>query len=383
SCPASVKEEFAAEELAAGGGGGENGGPDSSPYPPSPKRRRNSVEASTSEMAVSHSPFPNSPFAAVYESVRGHYSRVTPNRRLVHSVAGRGRGAHAAAREAIGLVPRAVVERFYGCGEPVPAGIEGLRVLDLGCGSGRDCYVAARLVGPAGEVIGVDMTDEQLRVARGGVGEYARALGFQPHLRFAKGYIEFLAQVPGLYASSIDLCVSNSAVNLSPNKELVLRGVFEVLKEGGEFCFADIYADRRLPPHVRSHPALLGESLGGALYTEDFRRLCQRVGFADVRMASAPAAVRIREPELRELVGATRFFCITFRLFKFARAQPSLLEPSREDYGQIAVYRGTVAGQSARVRFDSNWVFEAHRPVRVDGNTALMLAESWLRRHFE
>ncbi|KAJ2800614.1 hypothetical protein H4S07_005143, partial [Coemansia furcata] len=413
NCPADIKEEFMAEEAAAAASNGYplgiigaysgNGGPasavgrndvgdgydDDSPSPAI--KRRRSVEATAPAVEApglssvgppfAPAPFAPAPFAAVYESVRGYYSRVTPMSRVQMSV-GATVAPHAAVREAIGLVPRAVRERFYGCGEPLPAGIDGLRVLDLGCGSGRDCYVAARLVGMAGEVIGVDMTDEQLRVARESIGEYARTLGYQPHLRFVKGYIEFLGQVPGLYPGSIDLCISNNAVNLSPNKELVLRSVFEVLKEGGEFQFSDIYADRRLPTHVRSHPALMGESLGGALYTEDFRRLCQRVGFADVRMASPPALVRIDAQDLRDLVGATRFHSITFRLFKFARPQ-SALEPTREDYGQVAVYRGTIAGQHARMRFDTHWSFEAQRPVLVDGNTALMLGESWLRRHFD
>ncbi|KAJ2153417.1 hypothetical protein J3F82_001979 [Coemansia sp. RSA 637] len=320
-------------------------------------------------------------FSGVYENVRGYYSRLTPMNKMQTSI-GPTVSPHPLIRDAIAKVPKPVRDRFYGCGVPLPTGIDGLRVLDLGCGAGRDCYVAAKLVGPAGEVIGVDMTDEQLRVAREFVPEYARQLGYQPHLRFVKGYIEFLSQQPELYAGSIDLCISNNAVNLSPNKELVLRSVFEILKEGGEFQFSDIYADRRLPNHVRTHPVLMGECLGGALYTEDFKRLCQRVGFMDARQVSAPASVRIEAPELRDLVGATQFYSITFRLFKFARPA-SVLEPTREDYGQVAVYRGTIDGQRARVRFDNQWAFEAHRPVLVDGNTAVILGESWLRRHFE
>ncbi|KAJ2648329.1 hypothetical protein IWW40_003967 [Coemansia sp. RSA 1250] len=323
----------------------------------------------------------DAPFSHVYEKVRGYYSRVTPVGKMQTSI-GPTVSPHPLIREAIGRVPKPVRDRFYGCGVPLPPGIEGLRVLDLGCGAGRDCYVAAQLVGRTGEVIGVDMTDEQLRVAREFVGEYGRTLGYQPHLRFVKGYIEFLSQVPELYGGSIDLCISNNAVNLSPNKELVLRSVFEVLKEGGEFQFSDIYADRRLPNHVRTHPVLMGECLGGALYTEDFKRLCQRVGFMDARQVSAPAPVRIESPELRDLVGATQFYSITFRLFKFARPA-SVLEPTHEDYGQVAVYRGTIDGQRARTRLDSQWAFEANRPVLVDGNTAVILAESWLRRHFE
>ncbi|KAJ1726898.1 hypothetical protein LPJ61_004888, partial [Coemansia biformis] len=322
-----------------------------------------------------------SPFTGVYENVRGYYSRLTPMNKMLTSI-GATISPHPLVRDAIGKVPKAVRDRFYGCGVPLPTGIDGLRVLDLGCGSGRDCYVAAKLVGRQGEVIGLDMTDEQLRVAREHIHEYARTLGYQPHLRFIKGYIEFLSQQPELYPGSIDLCISNNAVNLSPNKELVLRSVFEILKEGGEFQFSDIYADRRLPNHVRSHPVLMGECLGGALYTEDFKRLCQRVGFMDARQVNPPAPVRIESPELRDLVGATQFYSITFRLFKFGRPS-SVLEPTREDYGQVAIYRGTIDGQRARMRFDNQWAFEANRPVLVDGNTAIMLGESWMQRHFE
>ncbi|KAJ1794049.1 hypothetical protein LPJ59_004616 [Coemansia sp. RSA 2399] len=322
-----------------------------------------------------------SPFSGVYENVRGYYSRYTPITKMQTSI-GPTISPHPIIRDAISKVPKPVRDRFYGCGTPLPTGIDGLRVLDLGCGAGRDCYVAAKLVGPSGEVIGVDMTDEQLRVAREFVPEYSKVLGYQPHLRFVKGYIEFLSQLPELYSGSIDVCISNNAVNLSPNKELVLRSVFDILKEGGEFQFSDIYADRRLPNHVRSHPVLMGECLGGALYTEDFKRLCQRVGFMDARQVSPPAAVRIESPELRDLLGATQFYSITFRLFKFSRPS-SVLEPTREDYGQVAIYRGTIEGQRARTRFDNQWAFEANRPVLVDGNTAVMLGESWLRRHFE
>ncbi|KAJ2078751.1 hypothetical protein H4R24_004253 [Coemansia sp. RSA 988] len=322
-----------------------------------------------------------SSFIGVYDNVRGYYTRLSPLNKMQTSI-GPTISPHPLIREAIANVPKAVRDRFYGCGVPLPTGIEGLRVLDLGCGAGRDCYVAAKLVGLQGEVIGVDMTDEQLRVAREYITEYSHTLGYQPHLRFLKGYIEFLSQLPELYPGSIDLCISNNAVNLSPNKELVLRSVFEILKEGGEFQFCDIYADRRLPNHVRSHPVLMGECLGGALYTEDFKMLCQRVGFVDARQVNPPAPVRIESPELRDLVGATQFYSITFRLFKFSRAS-QILEPTREDYGQVAIYRGTIGGQRARTRFDNQWAFEANRPVLVDGNTAVMLGESWLGRHFE
>jgi ubiquinone/menaquinone biosynthesis C-methylase UbiE len=82
--------------------------------------------------------------------------------------------------------------QFYGCGNPIPLGIEGKRVLDLGSGSGRDCYIAAALVGETGEVTGVDMTDEQLQVARANMPAFAKSLGYTPNISFVKGYIEAL-----------------------------------------------------------------------------------------------------------------------------------------------------------------------------------------------
>ncbi|KAJ1919476.1 hypothetical protein H4219_001947 [Mycoemilia scoparia] len=324
-------------------------------------------------------PTPNRPseFPAAYTP--NHVLR-SPSPNMSHQV-GPTISPHPTIRDAISKVPLAIRDRYYGCGTPLPMGIEGLRILDLGCGAGRDCYVAAKLVGPTGEVIGLDMTDEQLKVAVEHIPEYQKVLGYQPHLKFIKGYIEFLREA-SLFPGSIDLCISNKALNLSPNKELVLQGVFDILREGGEFYFSDIYSDRRLPNHVRSHPELMGECLGGALYVEDFKRLCQRVGFIDPRQVGNLVPVRIESPELRDLVGPTQFFSITYRLFKSSRSA-TILEPTREDYGQVAVYRGTIDGQRARTRFDIDWVFEANRPTPVDGNTAVILSESWLQRHFE
>ncbi|KAJ1679031.1 hypothetical protein EV182_002871 [Spiromyces aspiralis] len=126
----------------------------------------------------------------------------------------------------------------------------------------------------------------------------------------------------------------------------------------------------------------MGECLGGALYIEDFKRLCERVGFVDPRQVGPLVPVRIESPNLRDLVGPTQFYSVTYRLFKHSKPSTTL-EPTREDYGQVAIYRGTIEGQRARMRFDNDWVFEADRPTLIDGNTAVILNESWLKRHFE
>ena len=148
-----------------------------------------------------------------------------------------------AIREILATVPSEVIAKYYGCGSPLPQGIEGLSVLDLGCGSGRDCYVASKLVGPQGKVTGVDMTLQQLDVAKRNQAAYAETLGYA-NMTFVQGTIENLGSIP---SDSIDIIISNCVVNLSPDKPAVLREAFRVLREGGEFYFSDVYGDRRLP----------------------------------------------------------------------------------------------------------------------------------------
>lgn len=252
-----------------------------------------------------------------------------------------------------------------------------LDVLDLGCGSGRDCYLAAALVGPGGSVTGIDMTDEQLAVARGSVDEFTSAVGYpQPNVRFEKGMIEFIREA-GVADESIDLVISNCVVNLSPDKEKVIRGAWDALREGGELHFSDVYCDRRLPDAVRQHPVMLGECLGGALYIEDFRRICHSVGFADPRELSREP-ITVNDPELKALCGNAQFYSITYRCFKLPG-----LETLGEDYGQVAIYKGTVPDYPHAYALDADHVFETGRPMLVSGNTASMVSETWLRPHFE
>ena len=126
-----------------------------------------------------------------------------------------------------------VLSKYYGCGLVCPPLVEGCRVLDLGCGSGRDVYALAQLVGPNGSVVGVDMTDEQLAVAREHQRHHAELFGYH-NVSFLHGYIERLEDL-GLEPGSFDVIVSNCVVNLSPDKDAVLAGVQRLLKPGGEF----------------------------------------------------------------------------------------------------------------------------------------------------
>ncbi|KAI8471132.1 MAG: S-adenosyl-L-methionine-dependent methyltransferase [Monoraphidium minutum] len=274
-------------------------------------------------------------------------------------------------------VPEEIRSKYYGCGSPFPQGIEGKRILDLGCGTGRDCYVCSALVGEKGFVTGIDMTDAQLEVANRHVADWTAELKYAaPNLRFVKGRIEYLDEA-ALPDDSVDVVISNCVINLSPEKARCLEEVYRVLAPGGEMFFSDVYCDRRLPEAAQKHEVAVGECLGGALYINDFIRLCRKVGFTDPRMLSCEP-IDVHDPELSAVLGGAKFFSITFRLFKL----PGLLEDLCEEYGQTATYLGTIAGQEDAYTLDSDHVFAAGASVRVCGNTASMVGDSWLSDHF-
>ena len=268
-----------------------------------------------------------------------------------------------------------VKDRFYGCGSPLPPALSGATVLDLGCGTGRDVYLLSRLVGEHGRVIGVDMTPEQLAVAERHRDWHAQRYGHPAsNVRFVEGFIEHL-DACGIQDASIDVVVSNCVLNLSPEKERVFAEIFRVLKPGGELYFSDVFSDRRVPNELRRDPVLLGECLGGALYVEDFRRIMDRVGCADIRYVSQ-ASIPLYDPAIEAKVGMIGFQSRTVRAFKLP------LEDRCEDFGQVATYLGTIEGHPHAFVLDDHHRFETGRPLRVCGNTYDMLAKTRFSAHF-
>lgn len=282
-----------------------------------------------------------------------------------------------AIRDALARIHDEVRARYYGCGLVVPEALEGLSVLDLGSGSGQDCYVLSQLVGHHGQVVGVDATNEQLAVARRHLDWHMSRFGYdRPNLSFLEGDIEHLEALD-LAEASFDLIVSNCVINLVADKAAVFRAAHRLLKPGGELYFSDIYADRRVPIALRHDPVLHGECLAGALYWGDFQHLARQAGFGDPRLVT-DRRLGIGDPAIATRLDGIRFFSATHRLFKLDG-----LEPQCEDYGQAVRYRGTLPGHAAHFTLDRHHRIDTGRLFPVCGNTWRMLAGTRFAPHFD
>lgn len=277
-------------------------------------------------------------------------------------------------REALQNVHEEVTLRYYGCGLVLPERLENCWILDLGSGSGRDCYALSQLVGEKGHVTGIDMTEGQVEVAKKFVNYHMEKYGFRtPNVTFVLGYIEKLGEA-GINTDSYDIVVSNCVVNLVPDKEQVLREVYRVLKPGGELYFSDVYASLDLSQNIRTHQLLWGECLGGALYWKDLAILAQKVGFCPPRLVTA-SIITIQNKELESVVGDCRFVSATYRLFKLPMTEP--MQKCE------VTYNGGIMGHEKELIFDANLTFKAGEVVEVDGLTATILKNSRFAPDFQ
>src|SRR3989442_1064059 len=162
-----------------------------------------------------------------------------------------------------------------GCGNPVAIAElrEGETVLDLGSGGGIDVLLSARRVGPAGKAYGLDMTDAMLALAR----ENQEKAGVE-NVEFLKGEIEHIP----LPDNSVDVIISNCVINLSADKDSVLREAFRVLKPGGRFAGSDVVTQGEMLPEIREHVLLWVGCIAGALEEKEYRSKLTAVGFENV-----------------------------------------------------------------------------------------------------
>ncbi len=215
-------------------------------------------------------------------------------------------------------IPSEVVEKDYGCGDPSRYLREGETVLDLGSGTGKICFIASQVVGPTGRVIGVDMTDDMLEVARRNAPEVAQRIGFA-NVEFRKGRIQDLAldlerldaelrarpvcsaedylaldllaeelrgNQPLIADDSVDVVVSNCVLNLvEPRlKRQLFQEIFRVLRKGGRAVISDIVADEPVPEAMQSNPELWSGCISGALTEMDFLAAFEQAGFYGIEV---------------------------------------------------------------------------------------------------
>ncbi|MBU0483666.1 MAG: methyltransferase domain-containing protein [Proteobacteria bacterium] len=201
-------------------------------------------------------------------------------------------------------IPADSKKRSYGCGSPVKDAQpkKGEILVDLGSGSGVECFLAAVEIGPEGKVYGIDMTDEMLSLAETSKKEVVTRLGYD-NLEFRKGFLEALP----LKDNIADVVISNCVINLSPDKRRTFHEIQRILKPGGRLVVSDIVTDQPIPLEIKNNEQFRGECLGGALQQEQLLAMLRAAGFV--------GATLLKRFPYRQ-VGNTSFHSLTFRCYK-------------------------------------------------------------------
>ncbi len=259
------------------------------------------------------------------------------------------------------FVPEEVLRVSYGCG--TPAGLAtvqpGETVLDIGSGGGIDCFEAARRVGPSGRVIGVDMTDEMLAMARRNAPIVMQNLGYPaPNVEFRQGQAENLPVEDG----TVDLIISNCVINLAPNKKKVFREMFRVIRPGGRFTISDIVADQPVPQYLIHDAQKWGDCLSGALPAWEYLAGLVQVGFLGVhQMKFTPWSA----------IDGIHFFSLTLTGYKL----PEQAEPSGNRFA-------TLVGPFSRAVDELGQTYHRSKPEPVSARTAQLLKTPPFERLF-
>jgi ubiquinone/menaquinone biosynthesis C-methylase UbiE len=258
------------------------------------------------------------------------------------------------------VIPQEIIERDYGCGDPSNYVQPGETVLDLGSGTGKICYIISQMVGPEGQVIGVDMNQEMLKLARKYQREIGEKLGYHnvefrrgkiqdlkldldradlylrenPILNVSdlQGYEEFIEEQrknqPLIPDASIDLVVSNCVLNLvkDEDKKQLFGEIYRVLKNGGRVAISDIVSDEAVPAHLKNDPELWSGCISGALREDEFVKAFADAGFYGIEIEK-------RDEEPWQTVEGIEFRSITITAYK-GKEGPCL------ERNQAVIYRG-------------------------------------------
>jgi SAM-dependent methyltransferase len=296
-------------------------------------------------------------------------------------------------------IPEEVLERDYGCGDPSRHLKEGETVLDLGSGTGKICFIASQVVGPAGKVIGVDMTDDMLEVARRNAPRVADRIGFA-NVEFRRGRIQDLAldfdlldrelarhpvtDAEGLLRAStladelrrsrplvaddsVDVVVSNCVLNLvgGGEKTRLFREIYRVLKTGGRAVISDIVSDEAVPGELQNDPELWSGCISGAMSESGFLEAFEAAGFHGIRILE-------RQAEPWRTVDGIEFRSLTVEAFK-GKAGPCL------ERLQAVVYKGPFR----EVLDDDNHRMRRGERYAVCDKTFRLYQQEPYRGHFE
>lgn len=258
------------------------------------------------------------------------------------------------------VIPAEVLDRDYGCGDPSAYLRGGETVLDLGSGGGKICFIAAQVVGAAGRVIGVDMTDDMLALARGAAPVVAERVGYA-NVEFRRGRIQDLAldldavdawlkdnpvtdldslaaceaeqqrlrrDAPLVHDGSVDAVVSNCVLNLvaTEHKAALFDEIFRVLRRGGRAVISDIVSAVDVPEHLRADPELWSGCVSGAFQEEAFLAAFERAGFYGVHLVK-------RDSAPWQVVEGIEFRSVTAIAYKGKQGEC-------RDHGQAVVYSG-------------------------------------------
>jgi arsenite methyltransferase len=299
----------------------------------------------------------------------------------------------------LAAIPEEVLERDYGCGDPTKYLRPGETVLDLGSGSGKACFIASQVVGPSGNVIGVDMNDEMLAVARRNAPQVAERIGYS-NVSFKKGKIQDLAldiealdvwldrnpvhcsgdidtlksrqdglrrNQPLIPDESVDVVVSNCVLNLvrPDDKRQLFREIFRVLRRGGRAVISDVVCDEDVPDRLLGDPKLWSGCISGAFREDLFLREFEAAGFYGIMILS-------RGDEPWRTIEGIEFRSMTVAAYK-GKEGPCL------DQKHAVVYRGPFR----LVEDDDGHVL--HRGVRtaVCEKTFRILSQEPYRASFE
>ncbi len=296
------------------------------------------------------------------------------------------------------VLPDELIERDYGCGDPSRFVDPGEVVLDLGCGGGKVCYIAAQAVGSRGQVIGVDRNDDMLALARKFQGEIGDRIGYH-NTRFVKGSIQDLsldleqfeaylvdqpvastndwlraeafadhlrATSPLIATDSIDVVVSNCVLNLvrEADRGQLFAELQRVLKPGGRAVISDIVCDERVPERLKQDPSLWSGCLSGAFLEIEFLQAFAAAGFYGIEILN-----RQREPWA--VIEGIEFRSLTVRAFK----RPASAE---KEHCEAVIYRGPFR----QVIDDDGGVYRRGERMAISDRTFKILTQSPYADHF-